>query len=238
VAKLEENAQVNSLKNFISLGPHCCMRLRIKNQMEIHGFESGPTSFFDYNLCDENTLSKILRLCKIEDYFNKENIEYIRTSENHNHAHVNLKNIYFKSIHDVKNCEGIELENEIKNYIERYKRRYHRLVSRISSRDDIVFVYMGKISDENTAAIEDGIKKISKKKVPIICLNDLGKESPDVKQKGMVFDVNYSKFYERAPGGEPSINWIWMNFLDWEGIFKVLMNIHNETKIRTKKAFL
>lgn len=214
------------------------MRLRIKKQMEVHGLEGVPNNFFDYSLCDDNTLAKILKDCEIGYYFNREKIEYERTSENHNHAHVCLKNIYFKSIHDVKNCERTKLENEIKNYIERYKRRYHRLISIISSRDNVIFVYMGKISDENAAAINNGMKTISKKKVPIICLNDLGKESPDVKQKGMIFDVNYSKFYERAPGGEPSINWIWMNFLDWEGIFKVLLDIHNETKIRTKKAFL
>jgi hypothetical protein len=177
-----------------------------------------------YDLLDINDM--LVDRIKIFDYFMN---QYERQIDE-----------YHPDYFDVRGANVIRevIKNEIQNYIKKYKRRYYRLVNRIHSMNNIVFVYMGKISDENSEKIESGIKTISKKKVPIICLDDFGKESLDVEQKGMIFKVNYNKFYNCPMASIKNTNWIWMNFLDWEAIFKVLMNIHHETITHTKKAFL
>lgn len=230
---------MNALRDFISLGPHCCLRLRLENKMKELGIDPGPTGFFDYNLCDDDTLSCFLKKCKIEEYFNTENIAYKKTNDTHGHAHVNLKNIYFKSIHDAKNCNSnSEVKSEIENYIQKYKRRYGRLLNRITSRNHTVLVYMGKIRQENKSSIECGIKSISNKKIPIICLDDFGKEAPEIQQKGIFFHVNYNKFYNCPLESIKKTNWIWMNFLEWDHIFKNILDVYEETSPRTRKVFL
>lgn len=230
---------MKALQDFISLGPHCCLRLRLESKMRELGMSSGPTNFFDYNLCDDNTLAQFLKQCDIEKYFNEENIIYKKTNETQGHAHVSLKNIYFKSIHDAKNCNSpSEIKNEIKNYIEKYKRRYNRFLKKIKSKNHTVLVYMGKISQENKYAIENGIKGISNKKIPIICLDDFGKNTPEIDQKGIFFQVNYNKFYNCPLESIKKTNWIWMNFLEWDEIFRNILEVHEQTKPRTRKVFL
>lgn len=226
-------------KNFISMGPHCCIRLRINDLLGSAGLQYGETGMFDYNICDTETLKTLVSDCDISQYFNKDNIEYKKTNDPNGFAHVSLKNVNFKSIHDVPNRCGEELESEIKKYVAKYKRRHRRLLDMLKSKKEVAFVYMERMSDEDAGEIRENISRITKKITPIIRLHDFGKEEPLIAESGGNFRVNYARLYKCEAEYIKKTNWIKMEFLDWDGIFSALEKVYLSCfKVRTNKVFL
>lgn len=212
-------------KNFVSLGPNCVIRSRLDFYLKNKEINYGETNFFDYNLCNSNSLVQLLKVCDIDYYFNLNNIEYKRTNDTHGFAHVWLKNVYFKSIHDVKNCEdNQEVEKEILRYIEKYKRRHDRLIKRIKNSNPLVLIYMGEIKDEEYDQIRINLNSISQKKIPIVCLHDFG-ENSYIEKKDLFVKINYNLY---RIGVETKTNWIWMDFLDWNNLFFSMEKIYQD----------
>jgi hypothetical protein len=230
---------MNELQDFVSLGPNCCIRTRIDDRMRSCGLDPGPTNFFDYSLCGEEALVLFLGACDIQSYFNESNISYHKTNDTHGHAHLSLNNMYFKSIHDAKNRNSKEdVKNEIKIYIERYKRRYSRLIYQIQQKNNLMLIRMGSISEKNLEKIRINIESLTNRYRPIVFLDDFGPQSPDIKEKDLFFWVNYNKFYKCDSEFVKKTNWMWMNFLDWDEIFRMLLEVYDKTKCCTNKVFL
>lgn len=230
---------MNELRDFVSLGPNCCIRTRIDDCMKSRGLNIGPTNFFDYNLCGEDALVLFLNTCEIESHFNENNISYVRTNETHGHAHLSLNNVDFKSIHDAKNqYSKKDIDEEIKKYIEKYKRRHARLISRIKTSKHLILIRMGSISEQNLKKIKLNIAGITNRITPIVCLDDFGFQAPNIEEKDLIFRVNYNKLYDCPSEYIKKTNWLWMNFLDWDEIFKMLIEVHKRTRPHTSKVFL
>lgn len=219
-------------KNFISIGPNCVIRSRIDYYLKNKGLDYGKTNFFDYSLCNSSSLVQLLRECDINYYFNLKNIEYKKTNDNNGFAHVCLKNVYFKSIHDVKNCENEnEIKKELQKYIEKYKRRYYRLLSRIKSKENIVLIHMGEIENDQYEKIRKNLNFICDKKIPIICICDFEKnfylEENDLFIK---INCNINQYNIKT-----KTNWLWMDFINWNELFLTIEKFY--IKFFSKKIF-
>jgi hypothetical protein len=201
--------------NFVSLGPNCVLRGMLDTYLKSKGFKCGPTNFFDYNLCNQETLTHFLKECNLDDYFNLKNLTCEKTNDRHGFAHVWLNNVYFKSIHDVKNCDPPQLEKELNYYIEKYKRRHSRLLDRIKNKSPLLFVYMGEIDKNYYKIIRENLNKLTIKPIPIICIHDFG-ESNKIETQGLFVKINYNSYCHKI---KTKTNWIWMDFIDWDSIF-------------------
>ena len=218
----------NFINKIISLGPHCCPRIRLNYIKKLHNIELSETNFFDYIMVNFQTILKILELENIEDLININNTQIYNVNEYN--TFVELKNIYLQAIHDVPNIDNLndinnkDLINSIqRHFIDKYIRRQKRLIEKIKN-EDIIFIYQSPISLEESEKFYDIISKITNKKIILVSFYDFGENIETIIKHGNFYCLNYNNLYlKKNYEYEAS-----MAFLDWEGIYKELNKIYLE----------
>lgn len=214
----------NYLNKIISLGPHCCPRMRLDIQK--NNIDVGPTNFFDYLMVDFNTVLKIFESENINSLINLDNIN-IYDNNSHN-IFLELNNCFFRSIHDVPSTEDNSMNNPkvieaiYENFISKYLRRYQRLIDKIKNRP-IIFIFMGKIDSIQSERFFDSMSKLTSKKILLISLIDGGSDLETIIRRKKYYIINLNEFYKtRDYDYEPT-----MDFLKWDLIFKEIKKIND-----------
>jgi hypothetical protein len=211
------------LNNFISLGPHCCPRMRldyIKNKNRINITE---THFFDYLMVNINSIKQIFNIENIKTFINRENINIY--GSNDENLYIELKNIELKSIHDI--VKDVDENNELninKQFIEKYIRRYNRLIELLNNNKKICFIYQSFISYEDYNELYNILKtKFINTEIIIISFQDFGEDKQIIEKYENLYYLNYNSMYiTKDYIYEPS-----MSFLNWDLIFENMINIYN-----------
>ena len=219
-----------ALKNFISLGPNCCIRLRLDHYLQLYGMKCDKTNLFDWNLINTNTLRQFLSSkIDIQQYFNKNNLT---TGKIGNKLYVELKDVYFRSIHDIApNLKTHILDKALDEYVKKCVRRHVRLINRIHSNDPIVFVYMDDIPQECYQHIQENVRIASGGVNRIfVCLSDYGPDQCMLTNSEGLHRVNYHNLYnvnnDNIIEFLRTTNWLYMEFLNWDKIFDILFDIY------------
>ena len=216
---------MHALNNFISLGPHCCPRMRLdyiknKNKNRINITE---TNFFDYLMVNINSIKQIFNIENIETFINRENINIY--GSNDKNLYIELKNIELKSIHDI--VKDVDENNELninKQFIEKYIRRYNRLIELLNNNKKICFIYQSFISYEDYNELYNILKtKFINTEIIIISFQDFGEDKQIIEKYENLYYLNYNSMYiTKDYIYEPS-----MSFLNWDLIFENMINIYN-----------
>ena len=221
----------NLLKKIISLGPHCCPRVRLDYIKTLNKVEISESNFFDYLMVNFQTILKIIESENIEDIININNTEIYYVSADY--INVQLKNVYLQSIHDVPNINNVNDINNIEiidciqnNFIDKYIRRYKRLIEKMKN-EDIIFIYHSPISLEESEKFYNIISKITTKKIILVSFYDFGENIDTIRKHDNLYYLNYNNLYlTKNYEYEAS-----MAFLDWIGIFEELKKIYLENFI-------
>ena len=220
--------------NMCSLGPHCCLKIRLDYIKNVNNLPIMETNFFDYLMVDINCIKKIFSENIIE-YLNINNIEIYHVSDNN--ICIKLKNLELKSIHDVYNLNNYDknnynklLENQevqeniTKNFIEKYIRRHDRLINLLKNDKNILFIYQNNISISDYIELNNIFKKYTNKKIIIVCLFDFGEEKKVIENYEFLYYLNYNNMYHT----KEYIHEASMNYLKWDLIFENINLIYNE----------
>ena len=123
---------------FITLG-NCCFYGLYKRKYisDNNSKDWGETYFFDWIVSNVDSFVKFMECENLDEYFNKKNIW---TTKGKFYRNVMMKNINFKSMHDVLVKDGL-IERDL---FEKYKRRHERIINKIKNEKDLVCFYNGK----------------------------------------------------------------------------------------------
>jgi hypothetical protein len=215
---------INNLDNFISIGPHCCPRMRIDYIKNKNGIYIKETNFFDYLMVNINSIKQIFNTNNIETYINRENINIY--GFNQDNLYIELKNIELKSIHDVINDidENNKELNIHEQFIEKYIRRYNRLIELVNNNQKICFIYQTHIPHEDYDELNSILKtKFVNTEIIIISFQDFGENKPIIERYGNLYYLNYNSMYIT----KDYIYEASMNFLNWDLIFEYMINIYD-----------
>lgn len=215
---------MDCLNNFISLGPHCCPRMRLDWIKSKNGIEITKTNFFDYLMVNNETIKTILDTESIETIFNKTNINIYGYGADY--LSVELNNIFLRSIHDVTNDidKNRHDSNIQEQFIDKYIRRYHRLIDTLNNNKKTFFIYQGNISYEDYIEFDKIFKKKFTNKIIIISFLDFGESRPIIERFENLYYLNYNSMYLTKDYVYESS----MEFLNWDLIFQHMKNIHDE----------
>jgi len=130
---------------FISLGCDCCVKTRINEYF--YKDKKVESQFFDWILSDFHTVLTVLKsILNNTKVIENENFIFSGNATDTGNHIINLKNMYFTSIHDIKS--KMDIPSGKQQIHDKYVRRFNRLKTILENESGYVY-FICNIDNEN-----------------------------------------------------------------------------------------